>query len=114
MPHIILFQNEGLIGQHMHVFTPFKNLNGSGVGFNDITSSFVILEGDWQFFKDWDYQTPFPLGAKQAAVFGPGVYISMSALGGGSNDSLSSLRPVQLVNGVWEPLPFPSEPRPIG
>ena len=114
MPHVILFKDGWFQGDHKHVFTQLNNLNQSGVGFNDITSSFVILDGDWQFFKDAFYKTPFPLGSKTAAVFGPGEYGTMDALGAGSNDAISSLRPVQSVNGQWEPLPSPAEPSAIG
>ncbi len=113
MAHIILFQNSGCWGSHFHAFFPIKNLNG--LGFNDTASSFVILEGDWQFFKDSNYDTPFPLNSRQPVVLGPGLYVDMSTLGAGSNDSLSSLRPVQLVNGTWESLPYPYQsPAPVG
>jgi beta/gamma crystallin len=115
MPHVILFKESGFFGDHKHVLEPEINLNVSvDSDFNDAVQSFWILDGNWQFFKDWNYETPFPLGSRTPAVFGPGPYRKITdALGPGSSKQMSSLRPVELVNGVWTPLPEPSQPGPI-
>ena len=46
-PHIILFEDVNCIGNHMHVCEGYKY---PGSAFNDKTTSFVILEGNWEFF----------------------------------------------------------------
>lgn len=89
-PHIILFADINCSGQHTHVC---EDENFVGDAINDKTSSFVILEGNWAFFKDANFQGQ--LGAGGRKVLGPGVYNWIedpSALDAGSNDSLSSLR----------------------
>ncbi len=49
IPHVVLFANANCTGGHFHVFEAQSNLAGV---FSDVTSSFVILEGNWQFFAD--------------------------------------------------------------
>ena len=71
----------------MHVFRDVTSLVGAG--FNDIASSIVILEGNWEFFLNENH------GIKMGGTLGPGLYPSVTAtLGGGTNDQLTSLRPV--------------------
>ena len=73
MPHVILCKEAGFFGDHKHVLEPLKNLNVSvDSSFNDEIQSFWILDGDWQFFKDWNFETPFPLGSKSPVVLDPG------------------------------------------
>jgi hypothetical protein len=55
--------------------------------FNDIVSSFVILEGRWKFYRDTDYKIPYD------GIFGPGLYRWVEDFGI-KNDDMSSLRPV--------------------
>lgn len=115
MPHVILCKEAGFFGDHKHVLEPLKNLNVSvDSSFNDEIQSFWILDGDWQFFKDWNFETPFPLGSKSPVVLGPGPYRNITdALGPNSAKAISSLRPVELVDGVWVPLPQPAQPDPV-
>jgi hypothetical protein len=93
MAHAILFQHSGFRGAHKHVFRDEPNLNPAGSHvddptLNDDTSSIVILEGDWEFFADWEYQN------KLGETLGPGLYPNVDALGPDANDKISSLRPV--------------------
>ena len=90
IPHIVLFVNQNCTGGHFHIFQTTANLDGI---FNDVTSSFVILEGSWQFFADANFQGQ--MGAGGGRTLGPGVYNSIEAsLGSGSNDKLSSLKSI--------------------
>ena len=115
MPHVILFKEAGFFGDHKHVMEPLNNLNVSvDSSFNDETQSFWILEGDWQFFQDWNFETPFPLGSRSPVVLGPGPYRNITeALGPNSAKKISSLRPVELINGEWVPIPQPAQPGPV-
>jgi hypothetical protein len=90
MAHVILFEHASFHGAHKHVFKDEPNLNaGDDNFFNDKTSSMVIVEGNWEFFADWQH-----IG-KLGKTLGPGNYESVeAALGAGSNDRISSLRPV--------------------
>ena len=88
MAHIILFEHINCRGAHKHVFGAENNLaSGDDNWFNDKTSSFVILEGRWVFYRDINYAGP------ASTVLGPGKY-NWSETFGIPNDSLSSLRSV--------------------
>ena len=117
MPHVILFKEAGFFGDHKHVLEPLKNLNVSvDDSFNDAVQSFWVLDGYWEFFADWNYETPYPFGQKTSSrIFGPGPYRSITqALGPNSAKTISSLRPGTLVNGVWTPdSSEPAQPAPI-
>jgi hypothetical protein len=88
IPHIILYPDVGLTGaNHLHVFTQIHWL----AGWNDMVTSFVILEGNWEFFFDVDFNNQMG-GA--GTKLGPGVYTWIeAALGPGTNDRMTSLRP---------------------
>jgi len=92
MPHIIVFEHAGFHGAHKHVFTAEPNLAaGDDNFFNDRISSFVILEGKWEFFLHSNFQI------KLGPTLGPGIYPWIEdggALGPATNDQVSSLRPV--------------------
>ena len=87
--HAILFENADFQGNHKHVFDHIHNLSNQvdEFNFNDKISSLVVLEGNWQFFKDWQWQKPWP------KIVGPGVYVTITeALGANdANDSITSL-----------------------
>lgn len=92
IPHIILFSNINCNGSHTHVC---ESLSYIGDYFNDITSSFIILEGNWEFFVDKNFAGQMGPGAGR--ILGPGVYNwieAPTALGAQTNDRLSSLKPV--------------------
>ena len=48
IPQIVAFDNEGLLGDHIHIFGDVVDLGKWG---NSI-SSMVILSGRWEFFDD--------------------------------------------------------------
>lgn len=101
IPHIILFADANCGGNHTHVCESMLFIGE----FNDVTSSFIILEGVWEFFADANYKNQLgsvfaqdESGVPHAfGQLGPGVYNWIEdpkALGPNSNDSLSSLKPV--------------------
>ena len=90
LPHIILFENVYCSGAHTHVVGGERKHLGNE--WNDRVSSFYIVEGNWEFFADVDFQGQMG-GAGR--TLGPGVYNWIeAALGPGTNDRLTSLRPV--------------------
>jgi Beta/Gamma crystallin len=98
MPQIILFVDVFFGGLHTHIFestSDFTQLALGGVGtnvggsWNDIVSSFVIVSGTWQFFKDINFQ--FQQGTQPS--FGPGLYPFVEWFGI-DNDAISSVRVV--------------------
>jgi hypothetical protein len=98
-PHLIIYVDTEFGGLHTHLFettSDFTKLALGGVdggingNWNDKVSSFVIVSGVWQFFKDINFSPaplPFPTG------LGPGLYPSVTAVGI-DNDSVSSVRVV--------------------
>ena len=89
MAHIILFEHINFRGQHKHVFYEESNLAAADDNFfNDKISSFVILEGNWTFWRDINFS-----GTKSAR-FGPGRYNWVESVGI-PNDSVSSLAAIR-------------------
>ena len=82
--HAILFEHAGFHGDHRHVFTQEPNLPDND--FNDVTSSIVIAQGNWSFFRNSGYDTAY------GPVLGPGIYPFVGDIGI-NNDDLSSLQP---------------------
>ena len=82
MPQLILFENANLQGRHKHVYRSESFLED----FNDLTSSFVILEGQWDFFIDANFD-----GETGGRTFGPGIYAWVGDLGV-ANNAISSVR----------------------
>ena len=81
MPQIVAFDNEGLLGDHIHIFGNVVDLGKWG---NSITSM-VILAGRWEFFDDENFQ-----GTKMGEL-GPGTYLHIKDKGLKDN-SISSIR----------------------
>ena len=65
IPQIVAFDNEGLLGDHIHVFGNVPDLGK----WNNSISSMVILSGRWEFFDEEKFQ-----GTKMTEL-GPGVYL---------------------------------------
>ncbi|OTY65078.1 hypothetical protein BK746_00025 [Bacillus thuringiensis serovar yosoo] len=85
---VILFEHANFRGAHKHVFNQESNLNAPDDNFfNDKVSSIVIISGQWQFYRDWNFQNPYPY------ILGPGTYPWVEAVGI-KNDDMSSLRSV--------------------
>jgi len=86
MAHLVLFEHRNFHGNHKHLFRSIDTLDaGDDNSFNDKTSSFVILEGRWQFFRDSHFSNP------ASNVFGPGLYDWVEDHGV-PNDSISSVK----------------------
>ena len=97
MAELIIFTDSNFGGLHTHIYgdTPdFTKLAlggvGSGIGgdCNDKVSSFVIVSGQWQFYKDINYG-PAPLPFDRP--LGPGYY-KFCEERGIDNDSISSVK----------------------
>lgn len=91
MARIVLFKDTGLQGDSRDFFGAINNLND--YGFNDVVSSLVVMEGDWELFQNSDFK-----GDRYVVTFRNGVadtnaYPSYKYWGG-PNDNLSSLRPL--------------------
>jgi hypothetical protein len=84
MAEIILFEHIDFEGAHRHLFTSDDNLGSLYDNFNDITSSFVVVSGEWQFSRDANYSGP------DSNIFGPGLYNWVEEVGI-PNDSISSV-----------------------
>ncbi|HEV2300923.1 MAG TPA: beta/gamma crystallin-related protein [Stellaceae bacterium] len=98
MAQIILYADANFGGQHTHLFetTPdFAQLHiadahtmpDDELTWDDRVSSFVIVGGVWQFFKDTNFKIP----QGNPGGLGPGLYRWVEAVGI-DNDSLSSVR----------------------
>jgi len=89
MAEIILFEHINFEGAHRHLFVSDDDLGSAYDNFNDITSSFVVVSGEWQFSRDANY------GGPDSTIFGPGLYDWVENVGV-PNDSISS---VALISG---------------
>ena len=86
---IIVFEHANFRGHHRHIFDAEPNLNdGEDSTLNDAVSSFVILEGTWEFFRHANFNTRY---APRGGPLGPGRYPWVGDLDI-ENDQMSSLR----------------------
>jgi hypothetical protein len=81
LPQIVAYDNDGLLGDHIHIFGNVTDLGKWG---NSI-SSMVIVAGRWEFFDEEDFK-----GTRMAEL-GPGVYLNVKDHGIKDN-SISSIR----------------------
>src|SRR5215211_4253927 len=81
IPQIVAYDNDGLLGDHIHIFGNVTDLGKRG---NSI-SSMVIVAGRWEFFDDEAFK-----GTRMAEL-GPGVYLNVKDHGIKDN-SISSIR----------------------
>jgi Beta/Gamma crystallin len=97
--HVILFEHASFRGAHRHVFNAEQNLNADDDDdFNDSVSSIVVISGNWQFFRNSNFDDDYP------SILGPGIYSWVEDYGI-RNDDMSSLRTVdQEPNVTGEPL----------
>jgi hypothetical protein len=81
--HLVLFDDAGFGGSHKHVFRSIAYLDD----FNDVASSFAVLSGTWQLFRDSQFQSAY------GSVFAPrvGGYAWVEDYDV-DNDSISSVR----------------------
>lgn len=75
VPHLIVFSEKDLHGRHWHVFTAIPSLIDVSFTWDDNISSFVVLAGQWQFYRGRNFTDPV------GTVFGPGVYPVVEAVG---------------------------------
>jgi hypothetical protein len=83
IPQIVAFDNDGLLGDHIHLFGDTPDLGKWG---NSI-SSMVMLAGRWEFFDEEKFQGP-------KMELGPGGYLHVKDHGMKDN-SISSIRLVK-------------------
>jgi hypothetical protein len=81
LPQIVAYDNDGLLGDHIHLFGNVTDLGKWG---NSI-SSMVIVAGRWELFDEEDFK-----GTRMAEL-GPGVYLNVKDHGIKDN-SISSIR----------------------
>jgi beta/gamma crystallin len=81
IPQIVAFDNEGLLGDHIHIFGNTTDLGK----WNNSISSMVILSGHWEFFDEEHFK-----GTKMKEL-GPGMYLNVKDHGLNDN-SISSIR----------------------
>jgi hypothetical protein len=86
MPQIVAFDNDGLLGDHLHIFGNTPDLGKWG---NSI-SSMVIVSGHWEFFDEENFK-----GTRMTEL-GPGVYLHVKEHGIKDN-SISSIRLVRPI-----------------
>jgi hypothetical protein len=85
---VILFRDANFGGLHKHVINAEANLNANDDdAFNDQVSSFVIVQGNWKFYRNAGFNDDYP------AVLGPGLYGSVEQFKI-RNDDMSSLQVV--------------------
>ena len=80
LPQIVAYDNDGLLGDHIHIFGNTPDLGK----WNNSISSMVIVSGHWEFFDEEDFK-----GTKHE--LGPGVYLKVQERGMKDN-SISSIR----------------------
>jgi hypothetical protein len=81
VPQIVAFDNQGLLGDHIHIFGDVGDLGK----WNNSISSMVILSGRWEFFDEEHFK-----GTKMGEL-GPGTYLNVKDKGFKDN-SISSIR----------------------
>ncbi len=84
--HIIVFEHSNFRGRHRHIFGEESDLHHpADSSMSGKISSFVILEGTWQFFRHAEFYLPY------AVTLGPGPYPWANDFGIES-DQIASLR----------------------
>lgn len=90
---IFLFEHNHFEGRYREVFNGEVDLTLNEQGyFNDQTSSIIITKGNWAFYKNIDFNSPYTYN-NRIIVLGPGMYPDVRSVGI-ANDELSSLMSV--------------------
>jgi hypothetical protein len=88
MPEVVLFEHSNFRGAHKHVFVAEPDLDRDDDNFfNDRVSSIVIVEGEWEFYRDDNFRNQL------GPTLGRGTYARVTDVDI-PHDSISSLRPV--------------------
>jgi hypothetical protein len=91
---IILFEDEDFCGKSIDVISEHTDLGARKAGnFNNCTSSFVILSGEWTFHQNAGFDGPVTHNGKQV-ILGPGAYGRVTDVGI-QNDEITSLKAVK-------------------
>lgn len=91
MPEITLYRDDNFSGRAV-VLNPCGSANlGVDYNFNDQVSSIIVQSGIWLLYEDADYQG-------SSWIVTPGEYPSPGTWGG-TNDSITALRPLPGVSG---------------
>lgn len=91
MSEIVLYEHDHLQGKTFVTQTEIPSLKS--VGFNDITSSILVVSGRWRVYKDTDFKGNSWEVQVDGGQYSRGVYLT-SVDWGGNNDDISSLRPI--------------------
>lgn len=95
MNHVILFQHPHFRGRHRHYFKEVADLDAFSGAFANRASSIVVLEGNWEFYRDTDFRRAYPIR------LGPGIYPDITASEiAMESDTISSVRPVDIATIV--------------
>ena len=90
---IILFENKNFCGRSIDIVHASSDLSTfKEANFDDRTSSFVILSGNWSFYRNPGFDTPFMQG-QAPLVLGHGTYEHVLDYGI-QDDQISSLKEV--------------------
>jgi hypothetical protein len=96
MAQIILFEHINFHGAHKHVFGPEPNLNAQDDSFfNDKVSSLAVLEGNWELYGNWEFDS----SSQYPVILGPGLYPNVQRVQI-KNDDMSSLQPTNIMPTV--------------
>jgi hypothetical protein len=85
VPHLIVFSEKNLQGRHWHIFADIPYIGDISFTWDDNISSFVVLAGQWQFFRGRNFDDQL------GDTVGPGVYPAMQAVGV-AEDAISSIK----------------------
>jgi hypothetical protein len=89
---IVVYEHTHFRGRYRLIWSEENNLNRpEDFSLNDAISSFVVMDGNWKFYRDRDFGTPYN------NEFGPGVYPSVKDIGI-ENNKISSLKAVSENN----------------
>jgi hypothetical protein len=87
--HIIIFEHANFRGHHRHIFGSEANLNDlEDNTLENKVSSFVVVSGNWSFFKNAGFMDGFGVGPFPGTS-GVNAYPTLPA--GIANDTITSL-----------------------
>jgi hypothetical protein len=91
MSEIVLYQDDHLQGKTFVTQTEIPSLKA--VGFQDITSSILVVSGRWRVYKDADFKGNSWEVQVDGGQYNRGVYLTPTDWGG-NHDDISSIRPI--------------------
>jgi len=85
MANITLYKDANFEGESITITEATPDL--SELNFSDCVSSIIVDDGDWEFYKDVNYESSYDV------IFGKGSYSWVEEYGI-PNDDISSLKPL--------------------